>query len=414
MTSTDTLVPEPFGPLQGIRILSTGVLIAAPFAAVLAAQMGAEVIQIERPGDGDAVWRNFGVSLPTKDGTGKVSTSWLQERRNSFHVTLDLSRPEGHALFLRLASVSDIWMESSKPGCYARWGLDDPTLLAANPRLVIAHVSGYGQTGDPEHVGRASYDMVGQAFGGMMNQTGFPDPEPPTRAAPWTGDYITALFTLWSSLAGYIHAQRTGQGQTIDVAQFECLHATLAGTMIEYFQQGFVRERSGNRATAFQPGDTFRAKDGWVVVVGTGAVFDRLLPVLGLDPDDPRWQQAHTELDSIPGIEFDAILRGWIAERTVKEVEQELNRAQVACCPIMNSRDMGEDAHYRARGVHVEWDDEQVGRLRGTGILPKFSRTPGKIWRGSVAVGGDNDLVYGKLLGLGTAELRELREKKIL
>ncbi len=414
MNRTDALVPEPFGPLQGIRILSTGTLIAQPFAAALAAQMGAEVIQVEHPGGGDTVWRSLGVKLPTKDGTGTVGASWLQERRNSFYITLDLARPEGRELFLRLLRVSDIWMESSKPGSCARWGLDDAAVLAANPRLVIAHVSGYGQTGDPEYLRRVSYDMIGQAFGGWMDQTGFPDPEPPTRAAPWTADYITALFVLWSSLAGYIHAQKTGEGQAIDLAQFECVHATLGGTMIEYFRQGSVRERSGNRATAFQPCDTFRARDGWIAVVAAGAVFDRILPVLGLDPADPRWRRAHTELDSIPGVEFDAILRGWIAERTVKEVERELNRVQIACSPIMSSRDMGEDPHYRARGVHVEWEDEQVGRLQGTGVLPKFSRTPGKIWRGSAALGRDNELVYGTFLGLSAGELRDLREKKVL
>jgi crotonobetainyl-CoA:carnitine CoA-transferase CaiB-like acyl-CoA transferase len=414
MDRTDALVPEPFGPLQGVRILSTGTLIAQPFAAALAAQMGAEVIQVEHPGDGDTVWRTLGVRVPTKDGTGTVGASWLQERRNSFYVTLDLGHPEGREIFLHLARGADIWMESSKPGACARWGLDDATLLAANPRLVIAHVSGYGQTGDPNYLARASYDMIGQAFGGWMDQTGSPDPEPPTRAAPWTADYITALFVLWSSLAGYIHAQKTGQGQAVDLAQFECVHATLGGTMIEYFRQGQVRERSGNRATAFQPCDTFQAQDGWIAVVAAGAVFDRILPVLGLDPADSRWRQAHTELESIPGIEFDAILRGWIAERSVREVERELNRVQVPCSPIMNSRDMGEDPHYRARNVHVEWDDEQVGRLRGTGVLPRFSRTPGKIWRGSVALGGDNDLVYGRLLGLSAGKLRELRAKKVL
>src|ERR1051325_9732829 len=238
------LVPEAFGPLQGLRVVSTGSLIAQPFAAALAAEMGAEVIQIERPGTGDAVWRNVGMKLPTPDGNGQVATSWIQERRNTFCVTLDLACPEGRELFLRLVRVADIWMESSKPGAYTKWGLGDDAVLAENPRLVIAHVSGYGQTGHPEYLGRASYDMIGQAFGGLMYQTGFPDPDPPTRAAPWTADYITSLFTLASSLAAYVHAQNTGRGQSIDVSQFECIHHLLSGTMVEYFANGFVRERT--------------------------------------------------------------------------------------------------------------------------------------------------------------------------
>jgi len=409
-----SLVPEAFGPLQHVRVVSSGTLIAQPFAAALAAEMGAEVIQIERPGAGDSVWRLLGMRLPKKDGTGEVSTSWVQERRNTFYVTLDLAEPAGRELFLRLLAATDIWMQSSKPGTYEEWGLDDQTVLGVNPRLVIAHVSGYGQSGDPEYLGRASYDMIGQAFGGLMYQTGFPDPLPPTRAAPWTADYITALFALWSSLAAYIYAQRTGRGQSIDVSQFECIHHTLGGTMIEYFANGAVRERSGNKATAFQPYDTFQASDGWVVLAAVGGVFDRVLPVIGLDPADPKWQVARIEIESVPGIEFDATLRGWIAERTVKDVVAAFNEAKVACCPIMTSRDMAEDPHYQARDVHIEWQDEQVGRVKGVGVLPKFSLTPGKIWRGAVPVGHDNDLVYGKLAGLSAAEIAALRDKGIV
>ena len=200
--STENLVSEKFGPLQGVKIVSTGTLIAQPFAAELAAEMGAEVIQIERPGIGDVGWRNIGIRLNTKDGNAAVATTWIQERRNVFCVSLDLSKPRGHELFLKLIARADIWMESSKPGTYRKWDLDDAAIWKVNPKLVITHVSGFGQSGDPDYVHRASYDVVGQAVSGMMCQTGFPDPTPPTRAAPWTGDYMTAMFAMWSSLAG--------------------------------------------------------------------------------------------------------------------------------------------------------------------------------------------------------------------
>lgn len=410
-----SLMPEQFGPLQGVRILSTGSLIAQPFAAALAAEMGAEVIQVERPVEGDAAWRHLGIQLPTKDGKGKVATTWIQERRNEFCITLDFSRSEGRELFLRLIEVCDIWMESSKPGTYTKWGVTDEIVLHRNPKIVIAHVSGYGQTGHPDYLGRASYDMIGQAFGGLMYQTGFPDPDPPVRANPWTADYITALFCLWSSLAGYIYAQRTGKGQAIDISQFESIHHLLSGTMVEYFSSGFIRTRSGNKATAFQPYDAFQARDGWVVVGAVGLpVFSRVCRVLGLDPEEEKWKNAHTDINSIAGIEFDAILRGWIAERTVKEVVETLNAAQVACCPIMNSKDMAEDPHYQARGVHIEWEDDQVGRVKGTGVTPLFSLTPGKIWRGTVPVGYDNEMVYTRLIGLSPEEVARLKERGVI
>src|SRR5271167_1760723 len=409
-----SLVPEAFGPLQGVRIISTGTLIAQPFAAELAAEMGAEVIQVERPGSGDAGWRTIGIRFETKDGGDSVSTNFIQERRNVFGVTLDFSRPKGKELFLKMIARADIWMESSKPGSYSRWGLDDASVWKVNPKLVITHVSGFGQTGDPDWVHRASYDIVGQAVSGTMFQTGAPDPEPPMRAAPWIGDYMTAMFTLWSSLAGLTYARSTGKGQSIDVAQNEAIHKTLGGTMLEFFQKDIVRERSGNRAQGFQPLDAFQASDGWIVLGAIGDVYGRMLRVIGLDPADPKWETARTQLESIEGIEFDAILRGWISERTVKDVVTAMANANVPCSPIMTSKDIAEDPQYRARGMHVEWEDEQVGTVKGIGVAPKFSLTPGKIVRGSVPLGHDNDRVYGDLLGLSASDLESLRRNRVI
>lgn len=411
----ETLVPEAFGPLQGVRILSTGSIIAQPFAAALAAQMGAEVIQVEQPGVGDAVWREVGLRIPAVDGTSPApSTSWLAERRNEYNVSLNMATQEGREIFLKLAERADIWMESSRPGTYPKWGLSDDIVHAHNPRLVIAHVSGYGQTGDPAYLGRASYDMIGQAFGGLMYQTGFPDPEPPVRANPWTADYVTALFCLSSSLAAYIHAKETGEGQSIDVAQFEAIHAILAGTMVEYFQLGTVRERSGNKAPAFQPYDVFKAADGWVVIAAVGSLFEKVCRVLGLDHTDDYWAKARLEVNEVHGLEFDAILRGWVEERTKQEVVEAMNAAGVACCPIVTSRDAANDPHYQAREVHVEWDDEQVGRLKGVGFVPKFSKTPQRIWRGSAALGADNGRIFGEVLGYTSEQLQRLAFNKVI
>jgi crotonobetainyl-CoA:carnitine CoA-transferase CaiB-like acyl-CoA transferase len=412
--SDRTLVPKLFGPLQGVRIVSSGTLIAQPFAASLAAEMGAEVIQIERPLTGDATQRLTGLQLPSRRDGAPIATNFIQERRNIFSVTLDLTKPRGRQLFLDLVARSEIWMESSKPGAYDSFGLDDETLLRLHPKLVIVHVSGYGQTGERSYVSRASYDIVGQAFSGTMWQTGFPDPSPPTRAAPWTGDYITALFALWSSLAGLTHARAFGRGQSIDVAQFETMHKLLGGTMIEYFTMGAVRERSGNRALGFQPLNTFQAADGWVVIGAVGQVYPRLLAVIGLDASDPKWQTARTDLESIEGIEFDAILRGWVQDRKVAEIVQLMNEAQVPCSSIMSSAEIASDPHYRARNLHIEWDDEQVGRVKGIGIVPKFSETPGEIFRGSPGIGQDNHRVYGGLLGVPDQELESLAAEGVI
>ena len=402
-----------FGPLQGIRIISSGTLIAQPFAATMAAEMGAEVIQVERPETGD-LWRTL--EFPIKDSDqANVAAAWVQDRRNSHHITLDLSTGKGQELFLSLVAQADIWMEGSIPGTYAKWGLDDETVLKANPRIVIAHVSGYGQSGHPDYLGRASYDFIAQAFGGMMNLTGFPDPEPPVRAAPWIGDHIATLFCLWSSLAGYIYAQRTGKGQVIDLAQYEAVHYILGGTMVAYFESGLERERSGNKAGWMQPYDAFQAKDGWVIICAVGNVFNRVCPVLDLDPADPKWQIARGEPESVDGIEFDAILRGWVEDRTVAEVVEIMNGVQVASCPMMTPKDMAENPHYQMRDMHIEWEDISLGRrVKGVGITPKFSLTPGEVWRGSVPLGHDNETVFTRLLGLGATEITELREQGVV
>lgn len=409
-----TLVSEQFGPLQGVRILSTGTIMAEPVAAGLAAEMGAEVIHIERPKAGED-WRHAEFPIVAPDGE-LVASSWVQDHRNMYHTTLDFSTPEGRDIFLQLVRRADIWMESSKARTYDKWGLDDATVLAENPAIVICHVSGYGQDGDPEYVARASYDFTAQAFGGMMNLIGNPEPDPPTRAVPWTADYITALFCMWSSLAAYIHAQRTGQGQVIDLAQFEAIHRILSGTMVAYHELGLVRERAGNKAGNAQPWDTFQAKDGWVVIAAVGpTVYSRVCRVLDLDPEEEKWVTARREVNSPEGIEFDAVLRGWVEDRTVDEVVKIFNEAQVGCSRIMNAEEMAENPHYRARGVHAEWEDQQLGRsIKGVGIIPKFSETPGKIWRGSVAPGYDNDLVYGELLGMDAETLHELAGRGVI
>ena len=406
----ESLLPEQFGPLQGVRILSTGTIVAQPFAAALAAEMGAEVIQIERPRFGD-VTRGTGVVTKVEDGL-RFNPLWLQDRRNTFHTTLDFTSREGREVFLRLIAGVDIWMESSKAGTFTEWDLDDATVLAANPAIVITHVSGYGQTGHPDYLNRASYDPIGQAFGGTMAITGSADPEPPMTARPLAADYTTSQMCLWSSLAAYIHAQNTGKGQVIDLAQYEAVHKVMSGSMVEYFETETVPERRGNQSGRSQPFGNYHAKDGWVAIAALGTVFDRVCRVLGMDTTAAYRLEARSNPESIPGIEFDAILRGWLEDHTVKEVVEIMNAAQIGCSAVMTTKDIAEDPHYRAREIHTEWDDLQLGRkVKGTGIIPKFSETPGKIWRGSVPLGHDNDLVYRHHLGMSDADLDRLREQ---
>ncbi|HKD67437.1 MAG TPA: CoA transferase [Candidatus Binataceae bacterium] len=371
------LLPETFGPLQGVRVISSGVFIAQPFAAGLAAELGAEVIHVERP----------------KVGDGYPATRKAQERRNLLCVSLNLDRSAGRDLFLRLLANSEMWFESSKPGTYQRFGLDDDTVLKANPRLVIVHVSGFGQDGDSAYVGLASYDPIGQAFGGLTAQNGFPDPESPALLQPATLSYLTSSFIMWSSLAALLHARATGQGQAIDIAMYEVAHKILGGTMVEYFRSGQPRSRTGNRAPDEPYAGTLKCADGWIVIA----------PV-----DEMGRIEATIGATGAASGDIGTALQAWTASRSCDEAVRSLTAAGVPCSKVMAANDMAEDPHYQSRGMHIQWDDQELGQVRGVGIVPKFSATPGKIWRGAVGVGRDNELVYRQLLGLSEQELAAL------
>jgi L-carnitine CoA-transferase len=379
------LLAENFGPLQGVRVVSSGVFIAQPFAAGLAAELGAEVIHVERP----------------KVGDGYPATRKGQERRNMLCVSLNLEKPAGRDLFLRLLAAAEIWFESSKPGTYQRFGLDDATVLKTNPRLVVVHVSGFGQYGDPAYVGQASYDPIGQAFGGLMARNGLPDPAAPALLQPAALSYLTSSFIMWSSLAALLHARATGEGQAIDIAMYEVAHKVLGGTMVEYFRDGHVRSRQDNLASGERFSGTFRCEDGWIVVA---ALEDRGRIDAAIGAPPPIAGEAQGAVDS----KRRAALEAWLASRPCQEALRALGAAGIACSKVMSASDMAGDPYYQARGVDIQWDDAELGTVRGVGIIPKFSATPGKIWRGAAGIGRDNQLVYRELLGLTDKQLESL------
>ena len=225
-----------------MTIIDTGTVVAAPFACELAAEAGAQVIRVSLP-DPDILELS---PFRLQDGDESVSTWWAQENRNKLDMVLDLTRPESKEILGGLLAKADIWIESSRPGTYAEHlGLTDEWALSVNPRLVVVHVSGFGQDGDPDTYRRASYDVIGQAFSGSMSMNGEPD-GPPMKSNPFANDYVTALFALWSALAAYISVQRTGRGQVVDVAQYECQFKLLACGLMDYLMLGQEHPRTGN------------------------------------------------------------------------------------------------------------------------------------------------------------------------
>ena len=408
-----SLVPE-YGPLAGLRVLESARFVAGPWAATYLGEFGAQVVHLEGPPFGPPYADPTRTLFPLLGGgapTDRVSESWVQYSRNKLSVGLDVRRPRGREVFLDLAKASDIWIESSRPRTYDRVGLSDAEVWQANPRLTIVHVSGYGRTGVAERIAAPSYDLSAQAFSGYLSLQGEPDPEPPMRSGTAINDTVTGLASATAALMGYIHAQRTGKGQTADVAQYEVFFTLLENMALDYFARGVVRGRHGSAHPRLHPYDVHRARDGWVVVAApTSASFRRLREAIGFAEtafDDDAFRLAHRE-------PVDRAIEEFCSGRTRDELEAIGRAHDVAIERVRDIADLAKDPHYAQREMFLDWEDPVAGRVRGAGVAPKFSASPGGVWRGAPWLGQDNERVLAGLLGYPKAKIEELRREGII
>ena len=409
----ESLVPT-FGPLAGVRVLDSARFVAGPWAATYLGEFGARVIHVEgppfEPPFADAT-RTLRPLLPGSDPNDVVSESWVQYSRNKLSVGVDLRRPEGRAVFLDLVRQSDIWIESSRPGTYEKLALSDEEVWAANPRLTIVHVSGHGRTGDPERVAAPSYDLTAQAYSGYLSLQGEPDPSPPMRSGTALNDTVTGLAAATAGLMGYIHSERTGKGQAVDVAQYEIFFTLLENLALDYFMRGVVRARHGTAHARLHPYDVHRASDGWVVVAApTPDSWTQLRELIGFTDrafDDRDFRLAHRE-------PVDRAIAEFCRNRSRAELERIGREHDVAISRVLDIADIARDPHYREREMLLEWDDPIAGRVKGAGVAPKFSVTPGGVWRGAPWLGQDNDSVLGGLLRYDRAKIDSLRRAKVV
>jgi crotonobetainyl-CoA:carnitine CoA-transferase CaiB-like acyl-CoA transferase len=405
----------PFGPLQGIRVLDCGRFVAGPWAGTFLGEFGAEVIHVEGPPFAPPYADPTRMLLPmVPEGAppeASVSESWVQYARNKLSLALDFRRPEGRRVFLDLVRHSDVLVESSRPGTFDRLALSDAELWGAQPALTIVHVSGFGQTGRPERVNAPSYDLIGQAYSGYLSLQGRPDPEPPMRAGTALNDTVTGLAAASGALMGLLSARRTGKGQSVDVAQYEVFFTLLENLALDYFLRGMTRGRHGTAHPRLHPYDVFRAQDGWVVVAApTAESWRRLRLLLGLD--DPRWDDAaHRQAHRA---EVDVAIARFCLERTGEELERFGREHDVAVSRVYDIAQIARDPHYQERGMLLEWDDPVAGRVKGAGVAPKFSETPGGVWRGAPWLGQDNRAILTQVLGYTAAQVDDLEREGIL
>jgi crotonobetainyl-CoA:carnitine CoA-transferase CaiB-like acyl-CoA transferase len=410
---TPAIVP-PFGPLEGIRVVSIGIIVAQPYIGTKLAEFGAEVIHVERPG-GDP-YRGMAPLLTR--GPREHSCDEAEITKNKLSLGLDLKQARGIELLMALWKISDVWMESSAPGTLERAGISNELALAVNPSLVIVRVSTYGQFGQEDYLGRPGYDALAQAYGGMMSITGDPS-GPPQRAKVYTGDYLASLTGWAATMMALWEVKKTGRGQVIDLAQFEAVAQTQGNCMPLYTGQGATYGHTGNRAPGFQPYDTFECQDGWVFIGAFGgAIYPRVPKFLGLDPEEYSYDACSRDaaaVNSDKGKELDRRLREYCAQRTCLEVETALNNAQIGCTRVFNTQDQYADAHYQTREMTMPVLDRQSGvPIRVYGVVPKMSLTPGRIWRGAPSIGEDTTDILSKMLGFSEPDIKRVYDEKIV
>lgn len=375
------------GPLSDIRILELGTLIAGPFAGRMFADFGAEVIKIEQPERGDPL-RTWGM---TWDGTDSL---WhLVQSRGKLSVAADLHDRADQAFVRQLAVESDILIENFRPGRLEKWNLDPEQLMAANPRLIVVRISGYGQTGPLRD--QPAFGTIAEAAGGLRFITGEPD-RPPARVGLSLADSIASLHAVAGALMALHERQTSGCGQVVDVALTESLFAMLEGILPEFAYLGAVRERTGNIAHNSAPTNAYACADGSLVCIAanTTSLFRTLLRTIGRSDYADDAVLATNEGRVARAGELDEVIGSWTRSRTAAEVVQLLREHEVPVSRINTIADIVTDLQFLARDMIVSVEDDRLERpLLVPGVVPKLSRTPGRVPALAEDLGASTDAV---------------------
>ncbi len=388
MTADETTAP---GPLSGLKIIELGQLIAGPFAAKTLGDFGADVIKIEPPAGGDPLrqWRLL------KDGT---SVWWQVQSRNKRSVALDLKDPAAVDVVRQLALHADVLIENFRPGAMEAFGLDPAALLLANPRLIVLRISGYGQTGP--YRDKPGFGVVAEAMGGLRYLTAEPG-RTPVRVGVSIGDTLAALHGVIGVLMCLQERQRSGRGQIIDVALYESVFNCMESLLPEYSAFGAVRGPGGSALPGIAPSNAYACLDGHALVAGNGdSIFKRLMGAMGRADLAADPGLAHNSGRVARVDEIDAAIGAWTAPRSVAAVLQALDEAGVPAGRIYTVADIAADPHYQARGMLQTTTLADGSELSVPGVVPKLSRTPGRVRRAAPTLGQDNAAVLSELAEL--------------
>ncbi|MFS2161274.1 CaiB/BaiF CoA transferase family protein [Pseudomonas sp. Pseusp122] len=393
-------------PLQGIKVIELGQLIAGPFAAKMLGEFGADVIKVEPPGSGDPLrkWRLL------HDGT---SVWWAVSSRNKRSVTLDLRETEAQEVARRLIAEADVLIENFRPGTLEGWGMDWETLRALNPGLIMLRVSGYGQTGP--YRDRPGFGVIGEAMGGLRHLSGEPG-RTPVRVGVSIGDSLSALHGVIGVLMALRHREQNGgEGQQIDVALYESVFNMMESLIPEYSVFDVVREPAGSSLPGIAPTNAYRCRDGrYALIAGNGdSIYQRLMalierPDLAADPalahNDGRVRQVEL---------IDGAISAWAAQHDLDDVLARLTEARIPAGKIYDAADIASDPHYRARDMLLDSHLDDGTAVTLPGIVPKLSVTPGSVDRPAPTLGQHTDEVLDGL-GIDAERRAEWRRRGII
>lgn len=393
-------------PLSGIKVIEIGTLIAAPFAARLMAEFGADVIKIESMGQGDPLrkWRKL------HEGT---SLWWYLQSRNKKSLALDLKSSEGLDLIKQLLGDADVLIENLRPGGLEKLGLGWEVLHALNPKLTLVRISGYGQTGP--YRDRPGFGAIGEAMGGIRYTTGNPE-SPPARVGVSLGDSLASLHGVIGALMSLLRVKTgQGEGQIVDVSLAESVFNVMESLVPEYDMLGHVRERSGGALPGIAPSNTYPTADGaYVVIAGNSdPIYRRLMHAIGRADLADAPELAHNDGRAAQSAVLDAAITHWTSNQPIDRVLSALEAAEVPAGRIYSVADIVSDPHYQARDMLLDAQLPGGVSVKMPGIVPKLSQTPGGVnWQGP-ALGQHTDEILGNL-GLGSPDIQRLRASGVV
>jgi crotonobetainyl-CoA:carnitine CoA-transferase CaiB-like acyl-CoA transferase len=401
-------MPETPLPLEGIRVLDIATFLAGPFCSSIMGEFGAEVIKVEQPGVGDPL-RKFGT--PTEAGDSLV---FLSESRNKKSITLDLRQEKGAMLLKKLVEKSDVVVENFRTGTLEKWGVGFDELSKVNPGLVMLRVTGYGQTGPKAR--EPGFARIAHAFSGLSYLAGEADGPPLMPGSTSLADYLAGTYGALGVLMALRHRDRTGQGQSIDIALFEPIFRFLDELAPAYARHGYVRERMGADTVNVAPHSHYPTADGKHVAIActSDKMFARLAEVMGRPElaEEGRYGKVAARLEERADV--NRIVAEWTGSMSRAEVLNRLKEGEVPSGPIYNIAEIFEDEQFAARGMLEKVMDERVGEITVPATLPRLSRTPGRIAHLGPPLAAQNDEVYGGLLGLSDEERSALRAEGVI